>query len=244
MLIIKALLLIFEATPRLKINLNKSSLIGVDDMHTLAGILIYKVETLPCKYLGLPLGAKYKSKSVWEVVLVFIQKRLAGWKRKYLSKGGRLVLIKSMLSNLPVYQMSLFTIPKSIAKRIDRVVRDFLWGLIEVLRKLHMVAWEHVCRPKEEGGLGIRSMAIMNEALLGKWLWRYGHEDNSLWKVEVLGSGGRKELLLCMVRDYGKVLCSSGILLFQVSNVYLVTVQESDFGGIRGVNSSHFALFS
>jgi hypothetical protein len=42
--------------------------------------------------------------------------RLAGWKKLYLSKGGRLTLIKSTLSNLPTYYMSLFPVPMSVAK--------------------------------------------------------------------------------------------------------------------------------
>ena len=38
---------------------------------------------------------------------------------------------------------------------------------------------------KEEGGLGIRNLSTMNEALLGKWTWRFGVEDNSPWKIVI-----------------------------------------------------------
>jgi hypothetical protein len=45
------------------------------------------------KYLGLPLGASFKAKSIWDGIIEKIERRLAGWKRLYLSKGGRITLI-------------------------------------------------------------------------------------------------------------------------------------------------------
>ena len=80
------------------------------------------------KYLGLLLGAKFKDKSIWNPILEKMERRLAGWKRLYLSKGGRVTLIKSTLSNLPTYFLSLFPIPASVANRIETLQRNFLWG--------------------------------------------------------------------------------------------------------------------
>jgi hypothetical protein len=66
-----------------------------------------------------------------------MEKRLAGWKRLYLSKGGRVTLIKSTLSSIPTYYLSLFPIPMSIARRIEKLQRDFLWGGLEDEQKFH-----------------------------------------------------------------------------------------------------------
>jgi hypothetical protein len=54
--------------------------------------------------------------------------RLSGWKSLYLSKGGKMTLIKSTLSSLPTYFLSLFPIPVNVALHIDKIQRDFLWG--------------------------------------------------------------------------------------------------------------------
>ena len=54
------------------------------------------------------------------------ERRLVGWKKLYLSKGGRLSLIKSFLSSLLTYFLSLFTIPTSVANKIEKLRRDFL----------------------------------------------------------------------------------------------------------------------
>ena len=112
-----------------------------------------------------------------------------------LSKGGRLALIKSTLSNLPTYFLSLFPIPVFVAKRIEKIQRDFLWKGLGEEFKFHLVKWDAICSPCMNGGLAIHNLRVFNEALLGKWLWRYGLERDTLWrrmingKYESLGIG-------------------------------------------------------
>jgi hypothetical protein len=142
----------------------------------LARILGCGVSSLPLKYLGLPLGASLKTKSIWDDVVGKIERRLASWKQLYLSKGGRVTLIKNTLSNLPTYFLSRFPIPSCVANRIEKLHRDFLWGGVGEEFKYHLVSWSEGCSPILEGGLGIRNLRIFNKALLGKWLWRYAHE--------------------------------------------------------------------
>ncbi|KAG6730746.1 hypothetical protein I3842_01G096000 [Carya illinoinensis] len=59
----------------------------------LATLLISYLE-----YLGLPLGASFKSEQIWNAVIEKVEHRLASWKRLYLSKSGRLTLIKKEMS--------------------------------------------------------------------------------------------------------------------------------------------------
>jgi hypothetical protein len=74
----------------------------------LASILGCRVASLLIKYL--PLGAHYKDSTIWSGIIEEMEHRLAGWKRLYLSKRGWLNLIKSILSNLPTYYLSIFPI--------------------------------------------------------------------------------------------------------------------------------------
>ncbi|RVX12696.1 putative ribonuclease H protein [Vitis vinifera] len=175
----------FEAISRLKVNLSKTEAIPVGEdilMETLASVLGCKIGSLPTSYLGLPLGAPYKSTRVWDVVEERFRKRLSLWKMQYLSKGDRLTLLKSTLSSLPTYFLSLFLIPKRVCARLEKIQRDFLWGGGALENRPHLVSWKVICAAKKDGGLGIRSLAIFNKALLGKWLWRFANENESLWK--------------------------------------------------------------
>ena len=67
-----------------------------------------------------------------------------------------------------MYSLSLFTIPKAVAARKESIQRNCLWGSSKGSFKYLLVAWEKVCLPVELGGLGIRSAALFNQALLGK----------------------------------------------------------------------------
>ena len=129
------ILIWFEVVSGLKINLGKSELVlvgMVDNLDLLLIVLGCKQGTLPMKYLGLPLGAKFKDKAIWNPILEKIERRLAGWKHLYLSKGGRVTLIKSTLSNLPTYFLSLFPIPATVANRIEKLQKNFLWVELEM----------------------------------------------------------------------------------------------------------------
>ena len=95
-------------------------------MHARAEILGSRVGELPMSYLGMPLGASHNSPSIWNPILEIFEQKLAGWKKLYLSKGGRLMLLKSTLSSLPTYFLSLFTIPTHVANKIEKLQRDFL----------------------------------------------------------------------------------------------------------------------
>jgi hypothetical protein len=58
----------------------------------LASILGCRVSSLPMTYLGLPSGASFKAKSIWDNIIEKIERHLAGWKRLYLSKAGRVYI--------------------------------------------------------------------------------------------------------------------------------------------------------
>ena len=84
------LLMWFEAVSGLRINLEKSELIPVgrvENMDDLGWDFGCRVGSLPSTYLGMPLGAPFKLVTVWDGVEKHFRRRLAMWKRQYLSKG-------------------------------------------------------------------------------------------------------------------------------------------------------------
>ena len=154
-----------------KVNAGKSEIVPVGEVgkiNALATILRCRVDSLPMKYLGMQLGTPYKTTSVWNPILERMEKKLSSWKCLYLSKGGRLTLLKSTLSSLSTYYLSLFVIPVAMADRLERIQRNFLWGSLEECFKYPLVVWEKVCLSIDLGGLGIRKLVHFNKALLGK----------------------------------------------------------------------------
>lgn len=51
-------------------------------------------------------------------------------------------------------------------------VIDFLWGSMSEKKRMHLVGWNEIVKPKEEGGLGIQAARAKNITLLSKLNWR------------------------------------------------------------------------
>lgn len=77
--------------------------------------------------LGLPIGAKPRSTSLWDLVIEKFRKKCQLGRKKYLSLRGRTMIIKGALTNIPVYYMSLFKMLKAVVERVDRIRRNILW---------------------------------------------------------------------------------------------------------------------
>jgi hypothetical protein len=137
---LRAVLVLFERMSGLKVNFNKSMLVGVNIsdswLHEAASALRCKVGKIPFLYLGLPIGGDPRRLGFWEPVLARIRSRLSGWGSRFLSFGGRLVLLKSVLTSLPVYALSFFKAPAGTISSIDSLLIKIFWGGCENSRKI------------------------------------------------------------------------------------------------------------
>ena len=111
---------------------------------------------IPFLYLGLSIGGDPQRLAFWEPVMNAVKSRLSGWQSRFLSFGGRLVLLKSVLTSLPVYALSFFKAPSGIISSLESMFNNFFWGGSEDNRKISWIAWSSVCykRSLEDWGLG------------------------------------------------------------------------------------------
>jgi hypothetical protein len=78
--------------------------------------------------LGLLVGANLRSASTWEPLISSLRKRLGNWNNKFVSLGGRIVLLNSVLNAIPIFYLSYLKIPIQVWKKVTKIQRDFLWG--------------------------------------------------------------------------------------------------------------------
>ena len=182
---VKLLLTAFEQMSGLKINFHKSELfcygMAKDCESQYSQLFGCDVGTMPFKYLGIPMTHRRLRNSEWRCVVDRFESRLSNWKAKFLSSGGRLVLINSVLSSLPIFMMSFFEIPTGVLQKLDAIRSRFFWQGGHHKKKYRLAKWEIICQPKEIGGLGVANLDIKNICLLSKWLFKLLNGDG-VWQ--------------------------------------------------------------
>jgi hypothetical protein len=181
----KLVLCIFEQLSGLKINFHKSELFCFgrakqmeNDYKTLFGC---DIGSLPLRYLGIPIHFRKLRNGEWKPVEDRFEKKLSSWIGKMLSYGDRLVLINSVLTSLPMFMLSFLEIPKGVRKRLDFFRSRFFWQSDGHKKKYRLTKWNIICRPKDQGGLGIEVLDIKNKSLLSKWLYKLLNEEG-IWQ--------------------------------------------------------------
>eukprot|EP00253_Pinus_taeda_P034761 PITA_34761 len=167
------------------INRNKSEIygwnIGQQDLTSISNLIGFKghAQWDKINYLGLPITIGINKRSLWTGIISKIKTKITGLGGHWLTKAGKLILIKSVLSALPIYQAAFLLAPKSVTDQISKNFREFLWkGGKGNQNKFHLVKWDVVKRPFSEGGLQIRDPALTNRALGGKIIWKLFKEPN------------------------------------------------------------------
>ncbi|KAL0284293.1 UNVERIFIED_CONTAM: Retrovirus-related Pol polyprotein from type-2 retrotransposable element R2DM [Sesamum angustifolium] len=131
---------------------------------------------MPVRYLGIPLAAQRLSVTDYSPLVDQIAGCIRKWTAKSLSFAGRLELIRSVLQGVECFWLQVFPLPMAVIEKIHRLCRAFLWN-----SKRAPVAWEDICHPKEEGGLGVRHIQSWNVALLARVLWNIHCKADTLW---------------------------------------------------------------
>ena len=128
----------------------------------------------------MPIGVNPRRKVVWEPIIRKFEARLNKWNQRSISMAGRITLINVVLTTLPFF-MSFFRAPIAVINRLTAIQRQFLWGGNREGKKIAWISWRQVCVSREMGGLGIKDIKILNNALLIKWKWLMFHQSDQLW---------------------------------------------------------------
>ncbi|KAJ4820751.1 RNA-directed DNA polymerase (reverse transcriptase)-related family protein [Rhynchospora pubera] len=176
----------FSNVSGIQLNLNKTALVPFNlhpqQCSLLQSLLGCPATTLPIKYLGLPLTDRRPDRACFQSLIDKVASKLAGWKYRLLSRAGRVVLASSVLSSIPIYLMSVFSLPAWVIKNLDKVRRNFIWkGPHSSSKAIHLVSWDKMCLSKAYGGFGLINLKLQNISLLIRWIWWLYKQPASLW---------------------------------------------------------------
>lgn len=173
-------------------NWSKSGIICSKNVPTTTTHLIKKIFPVPTidnnfTHLGHPLILPGKNRTAaYNFVFDKFKSKLSTYKADKLSHAARIELIRSVFASIPVYYMSNILFTKKFIAKLTAIIRNFWWtGVREETNAkiLCLRAWKDICAPKSEGGLGIRNLQTMNQALILTAAWRIAEKPNNFLHV-------------------------------------------------------------
>ncbi|KAK2352799.1 hypothetical protein QL285_090510 [Trifolium repens] len=152
-------------------------------LNLIINLLTFQIGSLPFNYLGIPIF-RGKPKISWlQSTADKIHAKLSAWKASLLTMAGRVQLVRAVIQSMYTYNISIYSWPVSLIKKIEKDVKNFIWSGDVDKRKLVTVAWKKICRPLSQGGLNLRSLSCLNRSANLKLCWDLFHSHSSWAKL-------------------------------------------------------------
>lgn len=142
------------------------------------------VADFPCKYLGIPLSIRRLTKADLQPYIDRVADMVPTWKAALMATTGRLILVRFVLTAIPIHLLIALDLPRWFIKAIDKWNRKFLWyGHKELNGGNCPVSWLRVMRPLQLGGLGVLDLETMAWALQMRWAWLSKTDPERPWAL-------------------------------------------------------------
>jgi hypothetical protein len=133
------------------------------------------------KYLGLPLTHRSIKNIDVQPLVDKAASKLVPWHEKNIAAAGRCTLVKSVITSQAIFHITLLSLPPGTLLAFNKIERAFFWAATDKVSggkcKLN---WNIVCRPKENGGLGILDLDKFARALRLRWSWLHWKDPSKL----------------------------------------------------------------
>ncbi|KAJ1696584.1 hypothetical protein LUZ63_005096 [Rhynchospora breviuscula] len=100
------------------------------------------------------------------------------WSAKTLSQAAKVILIKSVVEPMVLFTAAGGPLPASVSSKLNSMIRSFFWEN-GGKQKMHLVAWERIAKPNDQGGLGLRDVTIISRAMMLKLLWKLASKEHT-----------------------------------------------------------------
>ncbi|XP_074297537.1 uncharacterized protein LOC141628272 [Silene latifolia] len=176
----------FEDASGQMINLEKSFIKFIpnspDDFKShMTSILRMKASSSFGTYLSVPVDLPKQKTTVFNGLIDKITTRISSWSSLHRSQASKFVIINSILLGSLVHILAAVPLPFSITRKLDSLIAAFWWSKnTSSRRSIHWLSQQHLHVPRDNGGLGIKSVTILSQAYLMKNFWRLQHKSVGL----------------------------------------------------------------
>ncbi|XP_074374083.1 uncharacterized protein LOC141714463 [Apium graveolens] len=134
----------------------------------------------PGNYLRMPMAVGRRKRATFSFLVEKVGKKLQGWDKQAISKGGKVTLLKTAAQVILNFWMNMLLIPIQVCEDIEKRMKAFWWGNGTSNRGIKWMSWERMCTVKEDGGLGFKKLRNFNKSMLSKQAWRLVNNTNPL----------------------------------------------------------------
>ncbi|VFQ82730.1 unnamed protein product, partial [Cuscuta campestris] len=143
-------------------------------------ILGMHLGSLPFTYLGATICKGKLKKHHCGSLMDHFDKHIHSWYSKTLNQMGRLILIKHVLSSIPLHILAVHSLPVAVINLLHTRMANFFWGRRHGNQLHQWKSWKHLCQPSSAGGLDIKDLQTLQQNQSIKLWWRVNH-DTGVW---------------------------------------------------------------
>ncbi|VFQ84566.1 unnamed protein product [Cuscuta campestris] len=138
------------------------------------------LDVLPFTYLGCPIYHGRKRIHYFEPILKKMRDKCCAWMGRYLSPGGKAIMIKSVLQAIPTHLLAAHFPPKAVIREMESIMARFFWSSLGGTRRYHWGSWKTLARHTREGGVGFLDFMTLAKSCSAKLRWNFRTQD-TIW---------------------------------------------------------------
>lgn len=128
--------------------------------------------TLLFQYLGYTLNTGRCKKIYFSARVQSVRNKLDGWKAKFLTSSGQLILIWHVFQALPIYILVAMNPPLGILRELEGLFSKFFWSSSTNQPRKAWCSWNWLAFPIEENGIGVQKLKDVLMAFTYKLWWK------------------------------------------------------------------------
>ncbi|XP_074305598.1 uncharacterized protein LOC141640816 [Silene latifolia] len=118
---------------------------------------------------------------MFDSLILKIKHSIQHWSSNFLTYAGRVQLINSIIFGMETFWCSCTLLPQEVLRRINKLCKDFFWGILPDGRRMVFKKWKDICLPWDAGGFNIKDLSTWNDALQCRWIYLLDHTTEGSW---------------------------------------------------------------